>query len=115
MKGPGLRTKLNVRREWRCPQTGKSLWLSGRQTQVLSPFARGDCFMELIEHQIPPRVQPPLEEILAHMVIEAEPRPPEPETTEPVAEIESAVAPAELPTDDTTPDLEPPEPQTEST
>ena len=74
MKGPGLRTKLKTRREWRCPQTGKTLWLSGRQTQVVSPFVRGECFMQLVEQQIPPRVQPSLEEILEHMQIEPAPQ-----------------------------------------
>ncbi|MCG6157769.1 hypothetical protein [Rubinisphaera margarita] len=84
MKGPGLRSKLDVRRVWKCPQTGKILRTPGSITQMISPFTRDTCWMEFIEEQRPAREQRTLETILEHMQIDAsaegdppaEPRPP---------------------------------------
>ncbi len=84
MKGPGLRSKLDVRRVWKCPQTGKILRTPGNITQMVSPFTRETCWMEFVEEQRPAREQRTLETILEHMQIDAsaeeatpaEPRPP---------------------------------------
>lgn len=73
MKGPGLRTKLDVRRLWRCPETGRFLKAGGHVTQLASPFSRRPCFMEMVENQEKPRLQLDLEEILSHMQIPVEP------------------------------------------
>lgn len=79
MKGPGLRARLDSRRHWRCPETGRVLHTSGDVAQLRSPFTPRGVFMELQEAYQPPRVSLTLEEILDHMQVTAEPS--EPQTT----------------------------------
>lgn len=81
MKGPGLRTKLDTRRLWKCPETGRLLKMDGQVTQMLSPFSKKPGFMQLVEHIPAPRPQPSLEEILSHMQVPPAP----PEAVEPAA------------------------------
>ncbi len=77
MKGPGLRARLDARRHWRCPETGRSLHTSGAVAQIRSPFTSREVFMELQETYQQPRVSLSLEDILGHMQVAAEPREPQ--------------------------------------
>ena len=76
MKGPGLKSRLDVRRVWKCPATGKLLRTPGDVTQMLSPFCRDTKWMELVEEQQAPRPDISLDEIIERMTAES----PEPET-----------------------------------
>ncbi len=71
MKGPGLRTRLDVRRVWKCPQTGRILKTPGHVTQFVSPFTKDRCWMQFIETEHPPRPMVPLDEMLSHMYFSA--------------------------------------------
>ncbi len=78
MKGPGLRIYNDVRRRWRCPETGKLLKTPGSVTHLYSPFVKQALWMKLEEEFTPTREQVPLQVILEKMVIEA---PPEEDST----------------------------------
>ncbi|HBN78418.1 MAG TPA: hypothetical protein DD473_21930 [Planctomycetaceae bacterium] len=71
MKGPGLKTRLDVRRVWKCPQTGRILKTPGHVTQFVSPFTKDRCWMQFIETEHPPRPMVPLDEMLSHMYFSA--------------------------------------------
>ena len=91
MKGPGLRSRLDARRHWRCPETGKTMHTPGHVTQLLSPFTSRRIFMEIVEKHSPARVSLSLEEILGHMQIMPEPREAVPPAT-PVEPMENPAA-----------------------
>ncbi len=71
MKGPGLRIRHDVRRRWRCPETGRVLKTPGSVTHLYSPFVKHACWMKLEEEFSPSRQQVPLQELLDRMIIEA--------------------------------------------
>ena len=71
MKGPGLRIHNDVRRRWRCPETGNLLKTPGSVTHLYSPFVKQARWMKLEEEFSLARPQIPLQEILERMVVEA--------------------------------------------
>jgi len=85
MKGPGLRIHNDVRRRWRCPETGNILKTPGSVTHLYSPFVKQARWMKLEEEFSLARQQTPLQEILEKMVIDApeEDSPPKAEQEEP--------------------------------
>ncbi len=91
MKGPGLRIRNDVRRRWKCPETGNILKTPGSVTHLYSPFVKQARWMKLEEEFAPARKQIPLQEILERMVIEA----PEEETEEETAPKEEETKPDE--------------------
>ena len=71
MKGPGLRIHNDVRRRWRCPETGNILKTPGSVTHLYSPFVKQARWMKLEEEFSLARQQTPLQQILEKMVIDA--------------------------------------------
>ncbi|QDT93052.1 hypothetical protein [Gimesia algae] len=51
MKGPGLKLDLDVRRLWKCPQTGQTIRLSGDVTAKSVEVDGKTVFMQLVEEQ----------------------------------------------------------------
>ena len=90
MKGPGLRIRHDVRRRWRCPETGRVLKTPGSVTHLYSPFVRHARWMKLEEEFSPPRQQVPLQELLERMVIEAPEEDPTPEVNQAKTETETS-------------------------
>lgn len=93
MKGPGLRIRNDVRRRWKCPETGNILKTPGSVTHLYSPFVKQASWMKLEEDQVPVREQISLEKILERMVIEVPEEDPaskeEQENQDEVAQVES--------------------------
>ena len=69
MKGPGLRLRNDVRRCWKCPETGNLLKTPGSVTHLYSPFVKQTQWMKLEEDEPIARKQITLQEILERMVI----------------------------------------------
>ncbi|WP_339687123.1 hypothetical protein [Gimesia maris] len=51
MKGPGLKLDLDVRRLWKCPQTGQTIRLSGNVVAKSVEVDGKTVFMQLVEEQ----------------------------------------------------------------
>lgn len=51
MKGPGLKLDLDVRRLWKCPQTGETIRLSGDVTAKSTQVNGETVFMQLVEEK----------------------------------------------------------------
>ncbi|WP_417381366.1 hypothetical protein [Gimesia sp.] len=51
MKGPGLKLDLDVRRHWKCPQTGQTIRLSGDVTAKSVEVGGKTVFMQLVEEK----------------------------------------------------------------
>ncbi|WP_417385664.1 hypothetical protein [Gimesia sp.] len=51
MKGPGLKLDLDVRRLWKCPQTGKTIRLSGDVVAKPVEVDGKTVFMQLVEEK----------------------------------------------------------------
>jgi len=51
MKGPGLKLDLDVRRLWKCPQTGQTIRLSGDVVAKSMEVNGETVFMQLVEEQ----------------------------------------------------------------
>ncbi|QDT44516.1 hypothetical protein Pan241w_46270 [Gimesia alba] len=51
MKGPGLKLDLDVRRLWKCPQTGETIRLSGDVTTKSTQMNGETVFMKLVEEK----------------------------------------------------------------
>ncbi len=51
MKGPGLRSKLDVRRLWKCPVCGYERHASGNETTVRCHCNKSEPWMKLVEKQ----------------------------------------------------------------
>ncbi len=51
MKGPGLKLDLDVRRLWKCPQTGQTIRLSGDVTAKSVEVGGKTVFMQLVEEK----------------------------------------------------------------
>ncbi|QDV52654.1 hypothetical protein [Gimesia fumaroli] len=51
MKGPGLKLDLDVRRLWKCPQTGETIRLSGDVTAKTMQVKGETVFMQLVEEK----------------------------------------------------------------
>ena len=51
MKGPGLKLDLDVRRLWKCPQTGETIRLSGDVVSKSIQVEGKEVFMKLMEEQ----------------------------------------------------------------
>ena len=51
MKGPGLKLDLDVRRLWKCPQTGETIRLSGDVTAKSTQVNGETVFMKLVEEK----------------------------------------------------------------
>ena len=69
MKGPGLRLRNDVRRCWRCPDTGNLLKTPGAVTHLYSPFVKQASWMKLEEDEPIARNYISLETILGRMDI----------------------------------------------
>lgn len=76
MKGPGLKNKLEVRRLWKCPETGKTLFEDGHVTSRQSPFTKDLVWMNLIEEKRPERKMVLVEDFSVTEFIEPEGAPP---------------------------------------
>ncbi len=51
MKGPGLKLDLDVRRLWKCPQTGQTIRLSGDVAAKSIKVEGKEVFMQLVEEK----------------------------------------------------------------
>tara|TARA_R110002095_G_scaffold60124_3_gene51315 strand:- start:1733 stop:2161 length:429 start_codon:yes stop_codon:yes gene_type:complete len=51
MKGPGLKLDLDVRRLWKCPQTGQTIRLSGDVVSKSTQVDGKTVFMQLLEEK----------------------------------------------------------------
>ncbi|MCA9016793.1 MAG: hypothetical protein KDA77_15780 [Planctomycetaceae bacterium] len=51
MKGPGLKLDLDVRRLWKCPQTGETIRLSGDVVSKSTQVEGKTVFMQLVEEK----------------------------------------------------------------
>lgn len=51
MKGPGLKLDLDIRRLWKCPQTGKTIRLSGDVVSKSIQVEGEEVFMQLVEEK----------------------------------------------------------------
>lgn len=51
MKGPGLKLDLDVRRLWKCPQTGETIRLSGDIVSKTTQVKGETVFMQLVEEK----------------------------------------------------------------
>tara|TARA_R110002111_G_scaffold262694_1_gene340201 strand:- start:139648 stop:140091 length:444 start_codon:yes stop_codon:yes gene_type:complete len=51
MKGPGLKLDLDVRRLWKCPQTGQTIRLSGDVVTKTTQVDGKTVFMQLLEEK----------------------------------------------------------------
>ncbi|MFK7778344.1 MAG: hypothetical protein QM501_09500 [Gimesia sp.] len=51
MKGPGLKLDLDVRRLWKCPQTGKTIRQSGNLVSKSVQVDGKEVFMQLLEEK----------------------------------------------------------------
>ncbi|WP_339727511.1 hypothetical protein [uncultured Gimesia sp.] len=51
MKGPGLKLDLDIRRLWKCPQTGETIRLSGNVTAKTTQVDGETVFMQLVEEK----------------------------------------------------------------
>lgn len=96
MKGPGLRTALDVRRLWVCPQCGRKLKLPGHI--VSRRCDCGDAFMKLVEEKPTPRPHRPIEDpAIAPAPEEVEQSAPQPTAereAEPTLVVPDAIPPA---------------------
>jgi len=51
MKGPGLKLDLDIRRLWKCPQTGQTIRLSGNVVSKSTQVEGKTVFMQLVEEK----------------------------------------------------------------
>ena len=70
MKGPGLKLGLEIRRRWRCAETGKILFMPGDVTALRSPFTKEDTWMILEEEQKAFREIVPVESFVSTEIME---------------------------------------------
>ena len=70
MKGPGYKLNLDVRRRWRCPETGKTVKTSGSVCQLASPFTKNRVMMKLVEETAAAREVASLEQTIEAMKLE---------------------------------------------